>query len=345
MNSSERRHSDPSLRFRIGAWRSNSSFPLALMAVLSCNGTDVAGECQRDEDCPAGRFCLYDAARELTTCSLECTNDFDCEPTRACLGLAEEPSSVDTQPDIRVCAEAVRQCGDDADEACDGLDNDCDGVIDDDCTPLPCTREDDCGAFSCIPEVGAEQAECAPTVERRSFYAPCNDGSECPNGICNGGFCSPACRDGAFENDCPTRRRIRGEQVELACAAQVLTGRPSHGACQAVCFDPRDCPAGTACAWRRILPSPTLHVGVCTELDLERRPLGSECGPSLRVEGDAQCQHGLCFQNVCTRLCGGGGADCSDVGPDFRCQSRRFTYQVPGAEPVPYNTGVCVEFP
>lgn len=331
------------------------------------------GECGEDSDCPAGSSCLDDTARGFTICSLDdCRGDFDCPPTQSCVALSEDPQP-NSPGDRNQCVESVRVCWTSESSAprepCDGLDNDCNGSIDDDCTPLACTREDACGAFSCIPAPGAERAECAEPVVRRPFFGrnesnlnltgvPCTDGAQCANGMCNGGFCAPVCRDGEIERFCPESFIVEGRGLPLACAEQVLPDRPSHSACQVFCGRsgslgsgpggpvlPSECPSGTQCAWRRNLPSEAFHVGACTELDPSRLDLGEACSPSLRPEGDIQCQHGLCFDGSCTRLCDGFGADCSDVGPNHSCTPRDFTYRdrLSGQEVEYIDLFICVE--
>lgn len=300
---------------------------LVLTALAACSADRLGGDCGQTSDCPSGQTCVYDEVQNSTRCTIECESRLDCSPTETCVDLSFDPNPVQSRPDGQFCLSAVRECLDE--EACNGLDDDCNGVVDDDCTPLACTREDQCGAFSCVPGEGANNPACAPRAEDPNrFFAPCTDDAQCPNGFCSVGFCSPLCRfDRAGDSGCPATLTLTGTSYPVNCAELFQADRPIHNACQIECTRPADCPSGLACNWRRILPSDVFHNGVCSELDPTRKPLGAACSNAFPDDGNLECQHGLCRNSVCTRLCDGSGADCTDVGDGFECRVEFITYE------------------
>lgn len=304
--------------------------------LMGCSASDLGGECATEDDCPSGGFCLFEASRGTTFCSQECQGDLDCDPTEFCGGVVLEPNASDQSAERALCRPLVQQCRDQ--EICNDLDDDCDGTIDEDCVVQTCQFDQLCAPFSCIPGPAGPQAggspECQPRVSRdRSFFRTCSDGSECPNGICNTGFCSPLCApvSGDETAQCPDAVSLEtspgvDETLPLVCANQVLEGDiVRHDACQVPCRSGADCPFGTSCVWRTVGLSRTLHESVCAEPPSDRSPLGASC-PNNFVEGDATCGSGLCFGLVCTRFCAGSSDDCSDVGPDFVCEPRELVY-------------------
>jgi hypothetical protein len=273
--------------------------------------------------------------------------DDECIDTRFCQGLVAEPFPTDTTFELGLCLERVRVCTDT--EVCNGLDDDCNGAIDDGCTEVPlCVDEDRCEAFSCqvVADEPSPQCLARPATASRRFFEPCTDGSQCRNGICNAGFCSPLCAEGfdPLELPCPAGIDIGDQRaVPTVCAEQALGAEfPAHNACQVLCADDSACFGGTRCVWRRIVPSIARHESVCALPDPDRLPDGEACANNQTLDGDASCQSGLCFGQVCTRLCGGPGADCSDIGPDFVCQPRRLFYTEPNASTLEFRLPVCV---
>jgi len=302
----------------------------------SCSASDLGGECAVDDDCPSGGFCLFEAERGTTFCSRACEGDLDCRATEFCAGVVLEPNASDENPERSLCRPLVQQCEDR--EVCNGLDDDCDGTIDEDCETQTCQFDARCGPFSCIPGPadtnGGGTPQCQPRVsERRSFFGTCTDGDECPNGICNAGFCSPLCAPTSSDEEamCPDAVALEvspgvEDVLPLVCANQVLEGdRVRHDACQVPCRSDEDCFLGTQCTWRTVGLSRILHESVCAVPPPDRRPLGAAC-PNNFVEGDATCGSGLCFGLVCTRFCAAVGEDCSDVGDDFVCEPRELVY-------------------
>ena len=84
------------------------------LSVAAC--PDGGGECTKDMDCPAGRFCRLDE------CVFDCSFDEDCPDGFRCTARGRcERGCVTTNGGV---------------EACDGLDNDCDEEVDEDFVEL-----------------------------------------------------------------------------------------------------------------------------------------------------------------------------------------------------------------
>lgn len=324
------------------------SFPVRLflvgfIAVIAgaCQPDNLGGQCASDDDCSGGEVCIVDAKaadgpdeRELRTyCTTSCSSDADCPLSRTCragrvVSLASEE---------RYCVDRVRSCG--PNDPKNGLDDDCDGVTD----PASgafitrCLDDEPCGAFVCTAPSGQPETICAPPISPAPVadYAPCVQDEDCRNGMCEAGFCSPSCRPGV--TDCRVLS-VQGQTRATFCARSVgEVRRPPHNLCQLDCSE-ASCPSGTQCVWRDILGTQEgPHVFVCSELDPTLLPLGADC-PSNRVEDDLRCQHGLCFDLVCTRRCGGPGASCQDVGDNFECLRTSLFYA--GIE---FENFICVE--
>jgi hypothetical protein len=288
---------------------------LALASLIACSG-GAGDPCHSDRDCPLAERCVADADLGRSYCTRPCDSDADCGAARTCAG---------DRPDERVCVERVRRCG--AEEPCNGLDDDCDGRVDDGCAPVVgCTDDRTCGAFTCQATSGAASTACAaPPAGGLAYGRPCGPADTCVNGACVAGFCTSLCR-GASGERCPGVE-VGGALREAFCAEAVDESGPPRNQCQLGCSARGDCPAGTDCVWRAVLQAEPFHAWVCSSLDPSRGPLGSTCPANDRA-GDAGCQHGLCLGRVCTRICGGPGASCADVGPDFQCVQRQLFYGV-----------------
>lgn len=295
----------------------------------ACQPNDLGGECATDSNCSDGQTCLLDVKSDAATgapvyatyCTSACATDQDCSSDRACrtgaLGL-QSPESF--------CVERVRTCVD-ADVP-NGLDDDCDGVADNGGLPpiTRCLDDATCGGFVCRAPVDEATTVCrAPNSgpELRSEFSTCTSDAECRNGLCASGRCRPTCRFGS--EVCPIQL-VDSMERRTSCARNVTSeARPGHNLCQLDC-ETGACPSGTECVWRDVEGTGGVqHHFVCAELPQGRLPLGSTC-PSNRVEDDLMCQHGLCFDFTCTRRCGGPGANCSDVGPDFECVETMLFY-------------------
>jgi hypothetical protein len=229
-------------------------------------------------------------------------------------GVIEELSGA---VETGVCIRRVRECAET--DVCNGLDDDCNGVIDDAGCELITACNDDaaCGAFVCTAPPNQPSTVCTPPIATaQPYFAPCTADDQCQNALCSTGFCSPFCR-------------ARGDEATecggmLACARSMGSRtRPPHNICQEPCNSPTHCEAPTQCVWRDVhQPASFDHVAVCSLLDPERLPTGEPC-TGHSIEGDDMCQHGICLGDppVCTRICGGPGTDCSDVGQDFACET------------------------
>jgi hypothetical protein len=290
--------------------------PLALAA---CVDQVEGGECNVDSDC-SSEFpkCVFDTSQAKTYCSRSCTIDPDCPRDMSCrIGVSQDLSGI---PEEGLCIRRVRDCS--GTEVCNGLDDDCNGVIDDPGCGLVTQCNDDltCGAFVCSAPPNQPATVCTPPIgSAKDYFESCTGDDQCPNALCSAGFCSPLCRArGDARTECDGL---------LACARGMgARSRPSHNICQPTCDSPSHCDAPTQCVWRDIHePADIDHVAVCSLIDPERKPLGEACAANS-VEVDDECQYGLCFGQVCTRICGGPGADCSDVGPDFVCEVRDLIY-------------------
>lgn len=276
------------------------------------------GECNVDEDCTADRpFCLFDVNQDRSYCTSRCVTNRDCGADSECrLGVPEEPSPIDM---MGFCVRKVRECA--GPDVCNGLDDDCDGVVDGEGCEVQtnCLDDEVCGAFVCQAPADQPTTFCAPPVGPKGYGDTCGSDDECINGICSSGRCAPFCRARAdADQECG---------MEQVCTRDMSArNRPRHNVCQTPCNTPGDCDDGLECVLRDVHePASFDHVAVCSTLDPERLPLGAAC-PANTPEGDDMCQHGLCFGLVCTRICGGPGASCSDLGPDFECAERDLIY-------------------
>jgi hypothetical protein len=220
-----------------------------------------------------------------------------------------------------MCVHRVRECMEH--ELCNGLDDDCDDVIDGvDCLPISACLDDAiCGAFVCSVAENFPFALCVPPNEvAKDDYSPCTDGSECRNGLCETGLCSPLCR----RNSARMADTCVGD---FTCAVVgTKLGVAPHNMCQKSCRVEADCPDGQSCVWRSVHEGGDSHALVCSKLAPERLALGAACRREADM-GDDDCASGLCYGLVCTRSCGGTGSSCADVGPDFVCRSTQLYYQ------------------
>jgi hypothetical protein len=192
-------------------------------------------------------------------------------------------------------------------EACNGLDDDCNGKVDDGCTELTgCLDDQACGVFACVPPDNQSTTVCAPrnTAASVTDFSPCTDSSQCHNGLCETGLCSPLCREDS--NDC---------RSDLLCTRAVgPKSRPLHNVCQKPCVSDADCAgvAGQICAWRDVFQGGDLHAFVCSFPGPDRKPIGATCSGN-NPAGDDECASGLCFGGFCTRTCTGPSDSCSDM--------------------------------
>lgn len=302
--------------------------PLLPLLLSACVDAVETGECNVDDDCAAERpFCLFDVNQGRSYCTAECVTDRDCPSDADCrFGVPVESSGIEM---MGFCVRKVRACV--GVELCNGLDDDCDGVVDPEGCEVQtdCLDDEVCGAFTCQAPADQASTFCAPPVGPKEYGDGCASNEECPNGLCTSGSCAPFCRARADETqECG---------MSLICTRDMSArNRPKHNVCQVPCDRPGDCEGDQECVLRDIYePASFSHAAVCSSLDPERLPLGSEC-PSNTLEGDDMCQYGLCFGQVCTRICGGPGATCADVGPGFECATKDLVYdQV-------YTWDICV---
>ncbi len=286
---------------------------LLLLVPLSCVDAVPGGECNVDGDCGSDNpTCVFDVNQAKSYCTKSCSGLNDCPRDMTCrLGVSQDLSGIEPEG---LCIRQVRECGET--DLCNGLDDDCNGVVDDPgCAVITACNDDlACGAFVCSAPEGQAATVCTPPVDgSKRYYDDCTADDECPNGVCSTGVCAPFCRArGDRTTECDGQR---------VCARGMASReRPDFNLCEVPCDTPSQCDAPTKCVWRNIHePRDVDHVAVCSRLDSDRIPLGQAC-PSNTIDGDDMCQYGLCFQNVCTRICGGPGSDCSDLGPSFQCQ-------------------------
>lgn len=315
------------------------AIPLLALA-FACTPESFDGDCGTDADCPSERpVCVVDvktrdgAAEAFSYCAAACSADTDCDPERRC--------EVSTAGELGVCIDRVRACQ--ASESLNGLDDDCDGVTDPaGAAPIErCGGDDACGAFVCQAPVGAEVTVCGPAEPgSRADFQACTDGSQCANGMCVGGFCSPICRPlagSAGSDGCDTYVYPDGAERGTVCArGYAEDGRPETNLCQLPCAT-STCPDGTECLWRDVFGTAERHIAVCATPAAETKPHGSACERNDRAN-DLSCRGGLCLGLVCTHICGGPGADCSDVGPGFECLTTELFYGT-----LVFQEFVCVE--
>lgn len=321
-------------------WRQLSLLSIAALA-LQCTESIDGGSCAEDSDCAAGLTCLVDLDRSTSYCVAACVGDSDCPAHQDC--RVAQPARLDPAGlRIQICVDKVRACSEA--EACNGLDDDCDGVVDGAaCTVVDrCLDDEPCGAWVCQAPENQPKTLCVPPVDGGGRdYESCDADGDCFNGVCETGFCSSFCRP---DRGCPSLF-IEGEDREMLCARSVgLESRPLHNKCQMGCGTDRDCVNGLSCVWRDIFDGNDedrpgiLHQFVCAQLDPMKTPLGGACSNNIADEGDAECQHGLCYGRICTQSCGGFGADCSDLGANFSCRQIELLY---GG--LPFGAFICVE--
>ncbi len=303
--------------------RQGTRFGLSLVGALllmGCDDTIPGGTCAKDSDCPSGESCLVDLDRSVSYCARPCTSDRDCPRFQTCRISETGNGGMETLLN-QICVDLNRECVEE--ERCNGLDDDCDGVVDGaGCTLVDrCLDDAPCGAWACQAPENQPVAVCAPPVDGGTTdYAECTADAECENGVCETGFCSEFCRPSGIDG-CPGIF-VDGMEFQTQCARSVgLASRPKHNKCQIECTTDSGCPNGLTCVWRDVFQGGDAHFFVCGIPDPVREPLGAACTNNQPDEGDDECQSGLCYGRTCTRSCGGPGRDCSDVGPDHRCQS------------------------
>ena len=300
---------------------------LALAALLwapACSVSIDGGTCAIDSDCDTDQTCLFDLDRDTAYCTAFCETDDDCPPSQTCKtgkrGVVTEAS------ELMYCVDRVRACSET--ELCNGFDDDCDGVVDEEgCQVVTgCLDDAACDAWTCQAPGNQPMTLCAPPNESATVdeFGRCTDDGQCRSGLCDTGLCAPLCRPGTA---CPSIV-VDGETEEMFCAGAVGPGptRPKHNACQIVCTSDNDCFDGQACVWRQVFQAEPQHAFVCSTVNPDLLPLGAPCPNNEPDGGDAMCQHGLCFQQRCTRPCGGPGSSCSDVDAAVSCANKMLFY-------------------
>lgn len=304
-------------------------WPLLLFwASAACQDVIVPGGiCQEDSDCPGGESCLYDVDRRSTYCSAECQRDEDCRPEQVC--RAGTPAVGLSDLLRRVCVDRLRACAEV--ELCNGLDDNCDGTVDEaGCQPIVGCKDDlACGRFVCQAPLNQPDTLCAPPNEQAASdnFTACTNGLECANGLCETGWCSPLCRP-EDRDVCPPDFSLPNGRIQPSLCARAYGDptRPRYNTCQLGCAGTNECRTGQECVWRPVVDGGDSHSWVCSALDPARKPLGAACSNNEPEGGDNECQHGLCYQRRCTRICGGFGSPCSDVDPTFTCQQKDLYY-------------------
>ncbi len=293
-----------------------ASLAFALLTT-QCTQAYEDGSCAEDSDCTAEQTCLVDIERNTSYCVDTCISQSDCPIHQTC-EIARPETVEQASLSVQICVDRVRTCGEQ--ELCNGLDDDCDGVTDGASCELidKCLDDAPCGGWVCQAPENQPHAVCAPGLtDGKSDFARCTQDDECTNGVCETGYCSAFCRP---TDGCPSIF-VDNDDRETVCARSVGTAsRPKHNKCQMTCGTDRNCPDSLGCVWRDVFQSAPAHHLVCAQLDAELTPLGGACSNNQPDEGDAECQYGLCYGQVCTRSCGGFGADCSNVGANFSCQ-------------------------
>lgn len=310
---------------------------LSALALLACDETVGDGTCAEDADCQEGETCLVDLTRGLSYCSRLCTLDSECPIHQSCRISHPRVRGLEDL-EVRVCVDDVRTCGDV--EICNGLDDDCDGVVDGDGCQIKTGCLDDlpCGGWLCQAPENQPEALCAPAIDGAADnFAECTQDAECTNGVCESGFCSPLCRP-EDPQGCPSVF-VDGETFQSVCARSVGdASRPKHNKCQVQCVTDNDCPNDLTCTWRDVYQAQDRHHWVCAIPDPARKPLGAACTNNEPDGGDDECQSGLCRGRRCTRPCGGPGASCRDIGPEFECATVELLYGE-----LTYGAFVCLE--
>ena len=327
-------------------WRIPPLAALGVLGLAGCSSGIDGGQCNTDSDCGGGETCLYDLTRDTTYCSVfNCNGDDDCPDFQVCRTAFEGDRLMSEQ--IRVCIDRIRACTDEDGnpnpELCNGLDDDCDGVVDGpNCETITrCLDDAPCGAYVCTAPENQPFTLCGPPNAAATVpdFEVCSRDDECTNGLCEAGICAPMCRP--FDTDiCRSVVGADGRSVETFCAEGIgPVDRPRHNLCQKICaISGAPCTSEEICAWRPVFQAgDETRMFVCTRPDLNRKPLGAPCSGN-DLEGDNECQHGLCFGGVCSRICRRGADDCaSDLGPGFVCQARDIIYRV-----FTFSTDICV---
>jgi hypothetical protein len=318
-------------------WTRGWALGLGLLLFASgCDETVGGGVCAEDSQCPAGQTCLVDLNRGTSYCTSPCALDSECPAHQSCRAAAPAQSPAGA---VQLCVDKVRGCAEA--ELCNGLDDDCDGVVDGAGCALVdrCLDDAPCGAWVCQAPENQPAAVCAPPLDPDPYpLSACTADDQCRNGVCESGFCSPLCRP---RSACPAFDADGTRYGDTVCVRAVGDrARPKHNKCHIVCNTASQCPNDLACVWRDVFQGGDSHEFVCAVLDPERKDLGAACTDNQPDGGDDECQHGLCYGNVCTRPCGGFGADCQDVGSNFTCQLRDLFYG-----PASFSGFICAVAP